>query len=75
VYRPEFLEWLKKEYVISATTCDAGLASAKSDPLLLPRFVDTARRSATEFESWLAGVGDLLAIRRNATQRYIVPRD
>jgi peptidoglycan/xylan/chitin deacetylase (PgdA/CDA1 family) len=75
VYRPEFLEWLRKENVISATTCDAGLASAQSDPLLLPRFVDTAGRSTTEFESWLAGVGDLLATRRNAAQRYILPPD
>jgi peptidoglycan/xylan/chitin deacetylase (PgdA/CDA1 family) len=75
VYRPEFLEWLRKENVVSATTCDAGLATVQSDPLLLPRFVDTAGRSATEFESWLAGVGDLLATRRNATQSYILPRD
>ncbi len=75
VYRPEFLEWLRKENVISATTCDAGLATAKSNPLLLPRFVDTAGRNATEFHSWLAGVGDLLAIRRNATQRYVPPPD
>lgn len=73
VYRPEFLSWLKKENVISATTCDAGLATPKSVPLLLPRFVDTARRSATEFEGWLAGVGDLLATRRAAPQRYILP--
>jgi peptidoglycan/xylan/chitin deacetylase (PgdA/CDA1 family) len=75
VYRPEFLEWLRKENVISATTCDAGLATAQSDPLLLPRFVDTSRRSSTEFESWLAGVGDLLATRRNATQSYVLPPD
>src|SRR5579863_1164583 len=75
VHRPEFLAWLKKENVISATTCDAGLATAQSNPLLLPRFVDTARRSTTEFESWLAGVGDLLARRRAATQHYVPPRD
>jgi peptidoglycan/xylan/chitin deacetylase (PgdA/CDA1 family) len=75
VYRPEFPAWLRKENVASATTCDAGLATVQSDPLLLPRFVDTARRSTTEFESWLAGVGDLLATRRNATQRYVLPPD
>jgi hypothetical protein len=74
VYRPEFLSWLRGERVLSATTCDAGLATRSSDPLLLPRFVDTQGRTQTEFESWLSGIGDLLAFRRVATQAY-VPRD
>lgn len=70
VYRKNFLRWLKEENVISATTCDVALAARQSDPLLLPRFVDTTKRTNVEFESWLTGVGDLLAFRRAATQQY-----
>jgi hypothetical protein len=33
--------------------------------------VDTQSRTATDFESWLSGVGDLLAVRRKARQKYI----
>lgn len=75
VYRQVFFEWLKSENVISATTCDAGLAGRDENPFLLPRFVDTTGRSQVEFESWLSGVGSLVAVRRTAPQRYIVPAD
>jgi peptidoglycan/xylan/chitin deacetylase (PgdA/CDA1 family) len=74
VYQPEFLPWLRAEQVISATTCDAGLCTGRSESLLLPRFVDNHSRTQVEFESWAAGVGDVLAFRRAATQKY-VPRD
>ena len=74
VYRPMFLPWLKEEHVVSATTCDAGLATRRSESLLLPRFIDNQNRMPIEFESWLTGVGDLLAVRRAATQRYIPRR-
>lgn len=75
VYRPEFFGWLKSENVVSATTCDAGLVGRDENPFLLPRFVDTTGRSRVEFESWLSGVGSLVAVRRTAPQRYIVPAD
>jgi peptidoglycan/xylan/chitin deacetylase (PgdA/CDA1 family) len=75
VYRQEFVGWLEKDDVISATTCDAGLARRDGNPFLLPRFVDTTGRSQTEFESWLCGVGSLVAVRKAASQRYIVPAD
>lgn len=75
VYRKEFFGWLEKEEVVSATTCDAGLAGLRDNPLLLPRFVDTSARSQLEFESWLCGIGSLTAIRRAAPQRYIVPEE
>jgi hypothetical protein len=42
--------------VVSATTCEAGLASIQDHPLLLPRIVDTGRMSPIEFESALAGI-------------------
>ena len=68
VHQPSFLTWLRKERVVSATTCDAGLATRQSDSLLLPRFIDHQNRSQIEFESWVSGVGDLLAWRRMASQ-------
>jgi len=71
VHSPDFLPWLREEQVLSATTCDISLASAKDDPLLLPRFVDTTGRSALEYESWLSGVGHLLSKRKRATQKYL----
>jgi len=75
VHRPEFLGWLEKEHVVSATTCDAGLVDRDNNPFLLPRFVDTSGRSQIEFESWLSGVGCMVAVRKAAPQRYIVPED
>ena len=74
VYQPVFLPWLRKERVLSATTCDAGLATRQNESLLLPRFIDHQSRTQIEFEGWLAGVGDLLAVRRRATQRYVPGR-
>jgi peptidoglycan/xylan/chitin deacetylase (PgdA/CDA1 family) len=66
VYHPAFLPWLRKENVVSATTCDVGLAGRRSESLLLPRFIDHQNRTQLEFESWITGVGDLLAVRRKA---------
>jgi len=65
---------LRAEQVLSATTCDSGLCTSRSESLLLPRFVDSQSRTQLEFEGWTAGVGDLLALRRNAAHKY-VPRD
>ena len=75
VYRSEFFSWLEKENVLSATTCDVGLAQPGDNPLLLSRFVDTSARTKLEFESWVSGVGALIAFRKVAPQRYIIPRD
>jgi hypothetical protein len=71
VYRPEFLQWLAAEQVVSATTCDSGLASRQSERLLMPRFIDNQYRTSVDFESWISGVGSLLAVRPAATQRYV----
>jgi peptidoglycan/xylan/chitin deacetylase (PgdA/CDA1 family) len=74
IYSPEFFGWLEKEKILSATTCDTGLVKQRFNRYLVPRVVDTSGRSQLEFESWLCGVGDLLAVRRAAPQQY-VPRD
>jgi len=65
-YHSQFLPWLDSENVISATTCNPGLVTTRTHPLLLPRFVDTSARSGIAFEGWLAGVGLLLAFKRSA---------
>jgi peptidoglycan/xylan/chitin deacetylase (PgdA/CDA1 family) len=64
-YRPEFLPWLAGADVVSATTCDPWLASTRTNPLLLPRFVDTTGRSAVEFEGWVSGAATLFSKHRS----------
>jgi peptidoglycan/xylan/chitin deacetylase (PgdA/CDA1 family) len=63
VYEPAFFPWLTELGVRSATTCDTGIASPATDPLLLPRLIDTSNLSAIEFESWTTGVGSFLPLR------------
>ena len=67
VHRPEFLPWLREAGVVSATTCAHGMASRRSDPLLLPRLLDTSEVAPIEFEGWLAGVAALLPRRPQLT--------
>jgi len=66
VYRREFLPWLSAEHIISATTCDTGLATLQDNPLLLPRLVDTTGRSDLEFEGWVNGISYFLSRRKRA---------
>jgi peptidoglycan/xylan/chitin deacetylase (PgdA/CDA1 family) len=70
-YRPEYIDWLAKEEIISATTCDTGFATADTNRLLLPRFVDTGGRTDLEFESWVNGIGHFLSRRRRARLAYV----
>lgn len=60
IYRREFLPWLAELSVASATTCESGLASPQSNPLLLPRLVDHTALAPIEFEGWLTGWTSLL---------------
>lgn len=71
IYRKEFLPWLRAEEIVSATTCDAGIASRQSQALLLPRLVDTSAASEIEFEARLAGLPYLL--RGTRASRQVVP--
>jgi len=59
-YDGEFLDWLRDHGVESATTCVPGLASRASDPLLLPRFIDTMRTTQLVFDAWACGLADVL---------------
>jgi peptidoglycan/xylan/chitin deacetylase (PgdA/CDA1 family) len=56
IYRPSFLAWLRESGVRTATTCDPGLAAPGTEPLLLPRLVDTSFLSALDVEGWLTGM-------------------
>jgi hypothetical protein len=64
VTNPSFPGWLKRLGVVSATTCFPGIASKESDPLMLPRLIDTVNLSDVEFEGWLTGASAFLPRRR-----------
>ncbi|HKC38135.1 MAG TPA: polysaccharide deacetylase family protein [Gemmatimonadales bacterium] len=55
-WRPEFLPWLQEAGVRSATTGEPGIAARSSDPLLLPRVLDSECITPIEFEGWLTGL-------------------
>jgi len=50
------LPWLQEWGIRSAATCQPGLVSRMTAPLLLPRVVDHSQMRQVEFEGWLAGV-------------------
>ena len=53
-----FWPWLERANLLSATTCQPGLAAARSNRFMLPRVIDTCSLSRLEFEGWLEGVSD-----------------
>jgi len=65
VYRREFLPLIKGEGIVTATTCETGIASTSCDPLLLPRLLDTQNLSALEFKGWLNGISAFLPQRHS----------
>ena len=62
---PEFPDWLRQCGVVSATTCETGIASPESERLLLPRLLDTCLLTPVEFVAWLGGVASLLPQRQH----------
>jgi peptidoglycan/xylan/chitin deacetylase (PgdA/CDA1 family) len=66
-HQPPFLAWLRESGVESATTCDPAIGTRRSDPLLLPRLVDSSTLSPIEFEGWLAGLSDMIPRRMTGT--------
>ncbi|HTR14158.1 MAG TPA: polysaccharide deacetylase family protein [Roseiarcus sp.] len=61
---PEYPAFLKEYGILSATTCESGLCARQTNPLLLPRLVDTTGLSDLEFRAWLDGAADLLPRRK-----------
>jgi peptidoglycan/xylan/chitin deacetylase (PgdA/CDA1 family) len=70
VYEEAFLPWLEEAKVRTATTCEIGFASRQSNPLLLPRLLDSPGLSDLEFEGWLTGVSAALP-RRQDSKRMV----
>jgi len=64
VFRHEFLTWLRAEHIQTAATCNYGLATRETEPLLLPRVLDSMNVPEVVFEGWLSGVYSLLPNRR-----------
>jgi peptidoglycan/xylan/chitin deacetylase (PgdA/CDA1 family) len=64
VTHASFEGWLRNLGVTSATTCFPGIAAADSNPLLLPRLIDTVNVAEVEFEGWLTGTSAFFPRRR-----------
>src|SRR5579864_4920375 len=56
----EFPDWLRQRRVVSATTCDVGMATPADDPFYLPRVLDTNLEQEV-FDSWVCGVADIVS--------------
>ena len=52
--------WLRESDVISATTCEPGLATNHSNPHRLPRLIDTSTLLLIELEGWISGFSKFL---------------
>jgi peptidoglycan/xylan/chitin deacetylase (PgdA/CDA1 family) len=57
-------KWLRAAGVLSATTCELGLAARTCNPYYYPRVLDRATLTDIEFEAWLCGVSDLIPKRK-----------
>jgi glycosyltransferase involved in cell wall biosynthesis/peptidoglycan/xylan/chitin deacetylase (PgdA/CDA1 family) len=68
VYRGEVFPWLVEFGIRSATSCETGLVTCRSNYMCLPRFIDTPQISNLEFESWLCGLRDVLPSRPNVSR-------
>jgi peptidoglycan/xylan/chitin deacetylase (PgdA/CDA1 family) len=60
VWLDDYPRWLGNAGVVSATTCDPGLATRDTDPYLLPRFLDASSRPDAEFGAWISGFTSIL---------------
>ena len=67
-YDMRFLPWLESVGVESAVTCDPGFVEKTTNPLILPRLIDTSSLSSTEFRGWLCGLSQFLPRRSTARQ-------
>ncbi len=55
-FDPMFYPWLRSRGVTTGTTCEPQIATARDEPLALPRVIDTMGMTDTEFRAWLSGV-------------------
>jgi peptidoglycan/xylan/chitin deacetylase (PgdA/CDA1 family) len=59
VFRREYFPVLAEEGVLSATTCESGLAAPSHHRYLLPRLLDHSNLSVLNYRGWLSGVRGL----------------
>ena len=64
-YVLDHVPWLELAGVEFAFTCDRGLASARSNRMLLPRVMVTSALTSLKLEAWLTGALELLPLRRS----------
>jgi peptidoglycan/xylan/chitin deacetylase (PgdA/CDA1 family) len=60
--------------ILSATTCDTGLASQNVEPLRLPRYCDSMLVPDIYFEAWVTGAADLLPHRNYRYKPELNPK-
>jgi len=65
--------WLEASDVVSATTCDPGLATNQSDRYRLPRLVDRSSLRTIELEGWISGFSKLLPRKPTFVSSQIPP--
>ena len=70
---PQYFPLLREAGVVSATTCQVGLATRDTNPLALPRLTDTNSLHQVEFEGWLCGVSCFLPRRTVREDEVIQP--
>ncbi len=63
---PEFPGFLREYGVVSATTCEQGLCTRESDPMLLPRVLDQSGMTELEYRGWLSGTASFLPRRHHS---------
>lgn len=73
MYDPYQFPLLREAGVVSATSCEPGLATSDTNPLALPRLVDTGSLDQVEFEGWLCGISSLLPRRSVEDDEIIYP--
>ncbi len=73
MYDPYQFPLLREAGVVSATSCEPGLATSDTNPLALPRLVDTGSLDQVEFEGWLCGISSLLPRRPVEDDEIIYP--
>jgi peptidoglycan/xylan/chitin deacetylase (PgdA/CDA1 family) len=66
IFDEAFFPWLKELGMASATTCEPGLATRESNPMMLPRLIDTCVKAPIEFEAWLTGVATVMPKRQHS---------
>lgn len=69
IHYPDYPDWLRKWGAASAVTCEAGLARAGDDAMLLPRVCDYTGVTEVEFEAWLSGAMRWMPKRRTNANR------